>query len=634
MMDDFLRAAASRRLAILLVAVTLPPAVTLVWLGWQLLLQDRSLLVQRDFERRQAATDAVVHSLQLSVAEAERHVLDGPVADGMVRLMFGSAGVEAQPADRIAWLPRARSERLDSNGFGEAERLEFQGDLDRAAGMYLDATRASNTSVRAGALVRLARVRRRQRRWDEALRAYQDLARIEDIVIEGAPASLQARRSICAVLADAQRPTELAREAAQLERDFLAGRWIVDRPAWELTVADLERWTGQAVPIASERLAFSTVADSMWNSGIEDRRAMVAVKDGAITVLHGTRQDGTRVALAISPDVMRAWAKRAVASNAAAATQLTIVGPSGESLTGALTVGPATTRIAESDSALPWTVLVHTEASASAATELANRRRLLLAALAAMLLLLAAGSYFLWRVVRRELAVARLQADFVSAVSHEFRTPLTALRHVTELLQESDEMTPDRREVFYETLGRNTERLHRLVESLLDFGRMESGRKSYDLRVLAVEAIVADVVEDFRREVAPRGIAVDLHVGTPPDLQVRGDASALANAVWNLMDNAVKYSPERRTVRVSVDRRHDGVGISVRDEGLGISPQEQQVIFGRFVRGERAMRMGIKGTGLGLAMVSHIVRAHDGSIELTSEENAGSTFTIVLPAAS
>jgi len=634
MTDDFLRTAGSRRLAILLLAVTLPPAVTLVWFGWQLLLQDRSLLAQRDVERRQAATDAVVHSLQLSVAEAERHVLDGPVPGGMVRLLFGPAGMEAQPADGIAWLPQALTERLDFNGFDEAERFEFQGDLDRAVGAYLDAARASNAMVRAGALVRLARVRRRQRRWDDALGAYRDLARIEDIMIEGAPASLQARRSICAVFADAQRPTELAREAAQLERDFLTGRWTVDRPAWELTIGDLERWTGHAVTIADERRAFSTAADTMWNSGTEDRRAMVRVKDGAITVLHGTRQDGTRVALAISPGIIRAWAERAVASKAAAATQLAIVGPSGKSLTGALTVGSATTRIAESDSALPWTVLVHTEASSSVATELANRRRLLSAGLAAMLALLAAGSYFLWRVIRREVTVARLQADFVSAVSHEFRTPLTALRHVSELLQESDQMTPDRRAAFYETLGRNTERLHRLVESLLDFGRMESGRKSYDLRVLAVEAVVAGVVEDFRREVAPRGIAVDLHVGTPPDLQVRGDASALASAVWNLLDNAVKYSPERRNVRVSIDRRQDGVGISVRDEGLGIPPQEQRVIFGRFVRGERAMRMGIKGTGLGLAMVSHIVSVHDGSIELTSEENAGSTFTIVLPAAS
>jgi signal transduction histidine kinase len=635
MTDDFLRAGGSRRLAILLLAVTVPPAMALVWLGWQLLLQDRSLLAQRDFERRQAATDAIVHSLQLSVTDAERHVLEGPVPAGMVRLLIGPAGIEAQPADRVAWLPRAAStsEFLDANSFAEAERLEFQGSLDLAAVAYQEKATSKRNVVHAGALMRLARVRRHQRRWDDALRAYRDLARVDDVLVEAALASLQARRAICAVLADAERPTDLAREAAQLERDVLAGRWILDRPAWELTIADLERWTGRPVTVAEERLALSAAADAIWNGGIEDRRAVILLKQ-VVTVLHGTRQDGTRVALAISPDVIRAWAERATASNAAGATRVSITTPSGEPLLGGLTAGTSTTRIAESDSALPWTVLVQTSAATSAEMELANRRRLMLAALVAMLLLLGGGSYFLWRVVRRELAVARLQAGFVSAVSHEFRTPLTALRHATELLQESDDVTPDRRAAFYDTLGRNTERLHRLVESLLDFGRMESGRKPYDLRALTVGPVVTTVVEDFQREVAARGVAVGLDIRTPPGLQVRGDASALANAIWNLLDNAVKYSPERPGVNVSIDSRGVCVGISVKDEGLGIPPGEQRDIFRRFVRGERAMRLGIKGTGLGLAMVSHIIRAHKGSIELASEENVGSTFTIVLPVVS
>jgi signal transduction histidine kinase len=146
--------------------------------------------------------------------------------------------------------------------------------------------------------------------------------------------------------------------------------------------------------------------------------------------------------------------------------------------------------------------------------------------------------------------------------------------------------------------------------------------------------VVTTVVEDFQREVAARGVAVGLDIRTPPGLQVRGDASALANAIWNLLDNAVKYSPERPGVSVSIDSRGVCVGISVKDEGLGIPPGEQHDIFRRFVRGERAMRMGIKGTGLGLAMVSHIIQAHKGSIELASEENVGSTFTIVLPVVS
>jgi signal transduction histidine kinase len=255
---------------------------------------------------------------------------------------------------------------------------------------------------------------------------------------------------------------------------------------------------------------------------------------------------------------------------------------------------------------------------------------LLTAGLGAILLLLAGGAYFLWRVLHRELAVARLQTDFVAAVSHEFRTPLTSLRHVTELLEESDDLPPDRRRTFYQALGRSTERLHRLVESLLDFSRMEGGRKPYDFRPLDAADLVARVVGDFGRDGSARGYAVNFHA-EPGDHWIRADSQALTHALWNLLDNAVKYSPDRDAIDVSIHPRGSGVGISVRDSGLGVATHERQHIFQRFVRGERVNRLGIKGTGLGLAMVSHIVKAHGGAIELESEEGAGSTFTIVLP---
>ena len=116
-------------------------------------------------------------------------------------------------------------------------------------------------------------------------------------------------------------------------------------------------------------------------------------------------------------------------------------------------------------------------------------------------MLLVAGSFVLWRVIQRELAVARLQTDFVAAVSHEFRTPLASLRHVTELLEENDDLPPERRRAFYEVLGRNTERLHRLVESLLDFARMEDGRKPYDLQPhRRRRRSTTDVVAEFRQD--------------------------------------------------------------------------------------------------------------------------------------
>ena len=136
---------------------------------------------------------------------------------------------------------------------------------------------------------------------------------------------------------------------------------------------------------------------------------------------------------------------------------------------------------------------------------------------------------------------------------------------------------------------------------------------------------------DFENEAAAQGFTIHLQVdeSAPP---LRADAAALTRALWNLLDNAIKYSDQEREVWVSVDGSPDGVAIAVRDHGLGIPHRERKEIFRKFIRGEKAKQLGIKGTGLGLAMVSHIVEAHGGIIELESEEGRGSTFRLVLPA--
>lgn len=117
----------------------------------------------------------------------------------------------------------------------------------------------------------------------------------------------------------------------------------------------------------------------------------------------------------------------------------------------------------------------------------------------------------------------------------------------------------------------------------------------------------------------------------PGSLPIAADVDALGHALWNMLDNAVKYSGDSRTVRVSVKRRSENVVIAVRDEGFGIPASEQKEIFRKFVRGEQARRLGIQGTGIGLAMASHIVTAHHGKIELESAVGKGSVFAIVLP---
>ena len=618
----------SRKLAVLFLVVVAPPAVTLVWLGLQLLEQDRALGVQREVERRQVTAQAVIHSLEESLIKAQG-LGDSFPPEGMVRFALSDEGVWATPAGRVLWLPVApRLEEAEASQFADAERLEFQGGAARALLTYQESASASQPAVRAGALLRLARVHRRAARWDEALEAYRALADIDGITIEGIPAALVARQAACSVLEESARTRELAQETAALEADFLAGLWMLDQSAWELTARQLEQWGAHGLPILEDAEAFSSAADWLWdewrrNAGEHHTMSGRRLVQGGVTLLWASESD----VLAISHSVLRVWTQEITAGGS-----LSLLTDAGDVLVGPPpTSGFAVVTRAASETGLPWTLLLNSGEPAGESQELATRRRLLSLGLAAIVLLLGGGSYFLWRVTRRELAVARLQTDFVSTVSHEFRTPLASLRHVTELMQEDDDVPPEQRRSFYEVLGRNTERLQRLVESLLDFARMEGGKKPYDFKTMDAGELVEQVVSDFRREVEPRGFTVDLAVAAG-SLSVDVDAASLTNAVWNVLDNAVKYSADGRVIRVSVARRPEGVAITIRDDGLGIPRQEQKEIFRRFVRGETASRLGIKGTGLGLTMVSHIVRAHGGTIELESEEGAGTTFWLVLPA--
>jgi len=243
-----------------------------------------------------------------------------------------------------------------------------------------------------------------------------------------------------------------------------------------------------------------------------------------------------------------------------------------------------------------------------------------------------AGSYFIARAVTRELEVARLQSDFVAAVSHEFRTPLALLCQLSEMLSDGRVPGETRRQEYYEGLRRASERLHRLVESLLDFGRMQAGVQKYRFDLLETGSLFSGVVEEFAEEARERGYQVDIE--QQPQLPpVKGDREALTRALWNLLDNAVKYSPQNKTVWTRVTCENGRVAISVSDKGLGIAPHERKKIFKKFVRAASADVAGAKGTGLGLTMVEHIVAAHGGQMHVESEPGVGSTFTILLPSA-
>jgi len=257
-------------------------------------------------------------------------------------------------------------------------------------------------------------------------------------------------------------------------------------------------------------------------------------------------------------------------------------------------------------------------------------RNLLFGGLALVILLAMGGSYAIARAINRELQVARLQSDFVAAVSHEFRTPLTTLQQLSEMLAKGRVPTEERRQRYYDVMSGETTRLNRLVEDLLDFGRMEAGADVYYPKPIDIGGFLNQLVSDFQAQAECRGYRIILNLAEAAG-SVDADPEALRRAVWNLLDNAVKYSPDSDTVWVEAKPQNRHFGICVRDRGMGIAAADQRHIFQKFMRGSAAKTASIRGTGLGLAMVRHIVAAHRGEIMVESELGRGSAFTILLP---
>jgi two-component system phosphate regulon sensor histidine kinase PhoR len=242
------------------------------------------------------------------------------------------------------------------------------------------------------------------------------------------------------------------------------------------------------------------------------------------------------------------------------------------------------------------------------------------------------GTAVVLSVVYREAEVARLQTDFVNKVSHDLRTPLTSIRMFVETLQLGRLQDPVRQAEALEIISDETARLSMLINRLLDWARMESGRRSYTLRRARIDAVVDTALQAFEPQCLAGNVQVTRTVepGLP---EVMADPQALVEALLNLLNNAHKYTGPEKRITVAARHEDGAVLVSVSDNGPGIQRRDQKRIFEKFYRAQDPLSREIEGTGLGLAMVKHIVGAHGGRVDVESDIGKGAKFTIVLPIA-
>jgi signal transduction histidine kinase len=252
--------------------------------------------------------------------------------------------------------------------------------------------------------------------------------------------------------------------------------------------------------------------------------------------------------------------------------------------------------------------------------------------LTALSVLMIGGIWLTYRNVSREMNLARLKSDFVANVSHELRTPLALIRLYAETLELGRLTAKEKYQEYFRIIREESERLSALINNILDFSRIEAGRKEYEFQETNLAELVHSTLESYRFQIQQNGFAFEENIsGDIPPVKV--DREAIARSLLNLVNNALKYSKDEKYIGVRLYRSNGSVNLEVQDHGIGIPANEQEKIFEKFYRCGDPLVHNVKGSGLGLSLVRHIARAHGGDVLVESAPEKGSKFTIALPLA-
>ena len=552
------------QLVALIAAITVVPLITLLWLGWRLLEQDYLLERQQIRQRVERGADLIVAALQRAIVSDEQRLAGNtmPVPTGAVTVVFRDGSVDVSPRGGVAYLPGvARLGEPLAAAFVRGDELEFRRqDQTGAIQAFRELTRSADSSIRTGAWLRLARSLQKAGRPDEALDAYARVADVDDVAVQGVPAGLVARYARCRLLEKQGRLADLRAEAATLETALHAGRWRLTAAVYSLYSVDAARWSGGDPARWRDAEAAAEAVAAVWTrwqtapATAASSRESIDV-DGRSFVIVAQRANGVLRALVASPVFVESqWLAPLSSVAAQTHTVFALRDAAGKSVSGAMEANrsDAIAR-SSSETALPWTVVAASVQPPPEERDFAVRRRLLAAGFILLVLMALLASYLIVRAVSRE--AGRRAAAVGFRLGGLARIPDAA--HVPAAVHRNAPGEPrldgERRQVAYDAQVARDRRLTRLVESLLDFGRMQAGAHRYQFEPRDCTELVRAVVDDFAASRPPPGTSSPSAATDAAPIDI--DDEALSRAVRNLLDNAVKYSPDpHRSRSTSVAR--------------------------------------------------------------------------------
>jgi signal transduction histidine kinase len=611
----------SRQALFFLLAIVAPCSLLIV-LTVRMLVQDAELAEKRaSDERRRLAADIG----QELVARLNR-VRAEPPSDAVALVATAHGDRLVLPWDNdpsVAAAARALNDPAFRDALAAGEHDEFVASrFVAAAEAYRAAAKTAASPAQAAfAQLQMARAFTRSGQPDAAQRTYEGLVRVSVDVVDdqGLPIAMYAARALLGNRASAdtmrdavhglialtlqKRSTPPA--AVYLARDLAAA--LMDRTLEALVSARI-RDCEQAIELQKR---FPRLPLNAGHAGGQNALWMPFGPSTSLWLVASTGPpDAATVIAARVEPLFRSLPSAAGVPSARLSTDR-----DGDSL------GPAFANL---------TLVVPREAARARLREGGLERPVYLAVLVLVMSAAGFGAYLFARDVRRELRMAEVRSQFVSSVSHELKTPLTAIRMFAETLLLGRSPRPEVSHEYLETIVNESERLTRLLNNVLDFSKIEQGTKQYRLEPQPLAAIMQSAARAMEYPLAQQGfeLRVDVVDDLPP---VAADADAIQQALLNLLSNAMKYSGEGRVIDLALTRDGGDAVVSVIDRGIGISATELPRIFDQFYRVQSSETQRIAGTGLGLTLVDHVARAHGGTVAVRSAPGAGSTFTLRLP---